>query len=614
MKFSNFNRKLKQLWGNRKFRRFLLAFFILNSSLFILGFFFVVRPGLKVYTDVKGIRYQAKMLKDGVLLQDLTKIERDLAGFEESVGRVQEDIKSFSWAKPLPFVGNYYEDTEHILRAAHHGVAAGKILIEAVEPFADVLGFKTDGTEASLDAEKKMEGLVKVMPEIAPRLDSVAAEFAVIRQELETVDPKRYPKSLKGIQIRALLANAKNSMNQIEQSMPDIKELLVVLPQALGDPTSKTYLVLFQNDKELRPTGGFLTAYALITIEEGKITSVTSDDMYKLDEKIAEKIPPTPVLAQYLKVEESFIRDSNLSPDFYESCQKFEWFLGKVSGFPRIDGIIGIDTYLVRDILEVLGPVKLAGYEEEFSHENVVYQLELYANLLGQYIVDRKDLLGELMNAMMDKAFHAPRDRWKPLFETAFTSLNEKHILLYLHDPKAQALAEKYGYAGRVKGFDGDYLHINDTNFAGAKANLYIEETITQDIKVAADGTVTKIVTIGLNNPEPADGWLNGTYYDWLRIYVPKGSKLLDSSGWREVRVSEDLGKTVFETYTYCYPQNSNSVSVTYELPFKVQKGQALQMLIQKQPGTDGHKYVISKDGEKVEELKLTKDIVLDLE
>ena len=137
---------------------------------------------------------------------------------------------------------------------------------------------------------------------------------------------------------------------------------------------------------------------------------------------------------------------------------------------------------------------------------------------------------------------------------------------------------------------------------------MYIQETVTQDYKVAKDGTVTKTVRIDLNNPEPHDGWLNGTYYDWMRIYVPKGSKLLDSSGWREVRVSEDLGKTVFETYTYCYPQNSNSVSVTYELPFKVQKGQALQTLIQKQPGTDAHRYIINVDGKTVEEFELKSD------
>jgi len=605
---SKFYSRLKRLGSNRGLRKAIFGLVIFLTVLFAFGYFFVARPGLRVYRDIKELRYQAKLLKDGLILQDLTKIKRDLRGFDELVGKTQEDLKALSWMKPFPLFGAYYKDAEHLLRAAHHGVAAGDILTTAIEPFADVLGFKTEETEVSLDVEKKIEGLVKVMPQIAPRLDEVEAEFSLIRQELAAVDPNRYPKSFKGVQIRSLLAQTRRQMNQVEEAMPDIKKLLVVLPQVLGEPQPKTYLILFQNDKELRPTGGFLTAYALATVEGGKIVSLTSDDMYHLDDRIAEVVPPHPVLAQYLKVEEWYIRDSNLSPDFYESCQKFEWFLAKASGFPRIDGIIGIDTYLVRDVLEVLGPIELAGYEEPFSAENVVYQLELYANLLGQYIVGRKDLLGELMNAMLDKAFHAPRDKWKPLFTTGLRLLNEKHLLLYFHDQQAQALAEKYNYAGRIRDFDGDYLHINNSNFAGAKANLYIQETVTQDYKVSEDGTVRKTVTIDLNNPEPYDGWLNGTYYDWMRIYVPKGSKLLESSSWTAVTSSEELGKTVFTTYTYCYPQNSNSVSVTYELPFKIQKGQTLKTLIQKQPGTDAHIYRITVDGALVDEFELRSD------
>ena len=597
-----------------KHKRLLIVFFILTSLLLIFSLIFVVRPGLKVYAAVREAKPHVRALKDSFILQDLQMAEAQLIALGEKIAKVENSLKPLSWVGVIPLVGNYYRDAGHLMAAADYGLETGQILIEAVGPFADVLGFKTEGTEAFLDAEKKIEGLVTVMPEIAPRLDEVAAEFAVIRQELETVDPNRYPKSFRGQPIRSLLAEAKQTMNTVEESMPDIKELLAVLPGVMGDPVKKTYLILFQNDKELRSTGGFLTAYALMTIEGGKIVEVQSDDMYKLDERIAEKVPPTPVLAQYLKVKESFIRDSNLSPDFYESSKKFEWFLGKISDFPRIDGIIAIDTYLVRDILEVLGPVGLPGYEEEFSAENVVYQLELYANLLGRHVAGRKDLLGALMDAMMEKAFNAPREQWKPLFETGLKLAGEKHILLYLHEPKAQQLAEKYNYAGRLQEFDGDYLHINDTNFAGAKANLYIQETVTQDYKVAKDGTVTKTVTVNLENPEPNDGWLNGTYYDWMRIYAPKGSKLLDSSSWQEVRVSEDLGKTVFETYTYCYPQNSNSISVTYELPFKVQKSKALQMLVQKQPGTDGHVYRITVNGELVEEFELKADREFEIE
>jgi hypothetical protein len=576
--------------------------------LFSLGYFLIVRPGLKVYADLRELKAQTRMIKDGVILQDLPKIKRDLQGLDRLVGRTETDLRPFSWLQPIPFLGNYYKDAGHLLRAAHHGVAAGSVLIESVEPFADVLGFKTEQTAASLDAEKKLQGLVKVMPQIAPQMDDISVQFDLIRQEINQINPDRYPASFRGRPVRPLLSAVQDRLDRLEESFPDIRELLVVLPQVLGDPNEKTYLVLFQNDKELRPTGGFLTAYALITIREGRIVNVSSDDIYHLDLSIANHPASPAVLAQYLKVKEYYARDTNLSPDFARSAAEFEKFWARAPNVPPIDGIIGIDTYVVRDLLKVLGPVSLTGYQEEFNAENVVYQLELYANLLGRFQWDRKDLLGYLMNTLLDKAFHAPREQWSPLLATGSRLANEKHVLLYFHDSQAQKLAEKYNYAGRVKDFDEDYLHVNDANFAGAKANLYIKERVTQDYQIAADGTVKKTVTVELKNPEPNDGWLNGTYYDWMRIYVPKGSKLLDSSSWTSVTSSEELGKTVFTTYTYVYPQNSNSVSVTYELPFKVQKGQALKTLIQKQPGTDGHQYIIKVDGKEKDSFTLSTD------
>ena len=64
----------------------------------------------------------------------------------------------------------------------------------------------------------------------------------------------------------------------------------------LGKDKPRKYLVLFQNDAELRPTGGFLTGFAVIQVDKGKISVIQSDDIYKLDEKFPKRIPaPDPI-------------------------------------------------------------------------------------------------------------------------------------------------------------------------------------------------------------------------------------------------------------------------------------------------------------------------------
>ena len=94
---------------------------------------------------------------------------------------------------------------------------------------------------------------------------------------------------------------------------------------------------------------------------------------------------------------------------------------------------------------------------------------------------------------------------------------------------------------GRITEFEGDYLHINDTNLAGAKSNMFVQHFVTQDIEVASDGTVLKTITIDYKNPSPYSDCnlesgglcLNGLLRNWLRVYVPKGSTLVEFTGAR---------------------------------------------------------------------------------
>ena len=169
---------------------------------------------------------------------------------------------------------------------------------------------------------------------------------------------------------------------------------------------------------------------------------------------------------------------------------------------------------------------------------------------------------------------------------------------------------------GRIKTYDGDYLHVNDVNFAGAKSNMYVKEAVEQKIETAGDGTITKTVTINYKNPQPPDDCslergelcLNGELRNVLRLYVPKGSILLDSNG-SEVKVTsyEELDKTVFEGFLRVRPMGSAQIQLKYQLPFKAQKGKEYKMLIQKQGGKGGEEYIVNY-GSRTEKFTLETD------
>jgi len=116
---------------------------------------------------------------------------------------------------------------------------------------------------------------------------------------------------------------SEKGLDKIEAVLPFLKDALEVIPSILGYQKQKTYLIWFQNDKELRPTGGFITAYGVAKIKNGKLLDVTSDDIYQLDKKFTPFEPPPDPLRKYLLLKIFPIRDANLSPDFKVSAQKF---------------------------------------------------------------------------------------------------------------------------------------------------------------------------------------------------------------------------------------------------------------------------------------------------
>src|SRR6185312_9324152 len=105
------------------------------------------------------------------------------------------------------------------------------------------------------------------------------------------------------------------------------------------------YFIIFQNDKELRPGGGFITGYSIFQFDKGAITPETSADIYPLDDSIANKPAAPAPLVKYLHLTNPVfnLRDSNLSPDYLTNIDLFKQMYAKSSGYEAVDGYIAID-------------------------------------------------------------------------------------------------------------------------------------------------------------------------------------------------------------------------------------------------------------------------------
>lgn len=601
----------KHLWLKISFGTFLFLIIVISGTAAY------TYPKIKVLTDgVNKTTSEVETLQEAIKKQDVVKAKNTLNKLETNLNETKKSLVSLKFIKLVPLVNSYYNDAAHIVEAGIYATSAGEIIADSILPFGDILGLK--GTKSNLKAEKKVEVLVtEVFPKISEKADDLEDLLNKIKDEMNEVNVNRYPKllTIKGVNVRKSLDDAKFAIAKSEEYLPILKNGSEALPAVLGYKQKKTYILWFQNDGELRATGGFITAYGFLNIKDGKLLDIKSENILELDKNFTPIEDPPEVYRKYFGQNFFPIRDSNVSPDFKYSAEKFLSFYRTIPNQPQVDGVIAIDTSLVPELLKITGPVTVEKYNETFSAEphpeyrisDAVYKLELYAQRILRGSTNRKGPIGDLMQKVLDKLFNAKSDQFPDIFDVVLKSLAAKNIQFYFHDQKSQKLSEELGFAGRIKDYDGDYLHVSNSNVAGLKGNFFTKFTIEQDIVIKDDGTVVKKVTNNISNTFRYDGWLNSVYQNWLRIYVPKGSKLVAKEVGTDFKEKKELDKTVWSSFTRTPPFDTTSSSFTYQLPFKVKKGETYKMLIQKQGGSIP-RMKIKINGKKLFEFDLLKD------
>jgi len=600
----------------------ILTLVALVASPFVYKYLYI--PGLELKDSVIRLADNAQVLKDDFDNQDLVAMSTNLENLKTALADTKELYGHFGFAGKIPVVKGYYANGVYTLTAAELSFPVIEDLIAAATPIADVFGYKTStGIHEEVGGQEKIETIIRNLPDISGILSESRPQIDLIIDELNKVDPKYIPEEIKGYRLRDKFDEVSEILTDGKETMSDLEELLNVLPDMAGAPVEKTYLILFQNDKEIRPTGGFLTAYGYATIENGQLGDIESEDIYNLDSQLYSYEPAPAEIQEYLGQYEWHIRDVNIYPDLISTSLKFEEQYENQYNPRPFDGIIYLDTQFVEALMEVTGPIEMIQYGDTVTSDNVVMQLEIYSEKILTGGSDRKQFMEDLMGELMDRLLNANRDQWGGLINAVFTSLDGKHLMLYFHDSQVQNLVSKFGFTGEIDmDWEGDYLHINESNMGGLKSNMYVTSNVRQEIEIGKSGDIIKTVKIHWENPEPKDHWLNGPYRSWLRVYVPYGSKLLSGDvGERTVNESwnePDYGKTIFETLVTVPTAETEDSSpgvfdleFSYKIPNNLIVDDLYRLKIQKQPGKSVEDYVIRINGRE-EYLTLEKDTELE--
>jgi len=319
-------------------------------------------------------------------------------------------------------------------------------------------------------------------------------------------------------------------LDEKRQEVFAAKELLTSLPNILGEERSKNYMVLFQNNMELRPTGGFIGSFSLVKFDKGRLVDISVFDVYSADGQLKGHVEPPEPIREYLNQATWYLRDSNWDPDYPFSAVSAEWFLDKEMDIP-VDGVIAIDLKLIKDTIDVLGEVEIVDFARSVNSRNL-YEVVQYEVESEFFPGSRKkaNFLSALSKNTLDAVMATGLAERFRLAEVLYNNLEERHIQIYFDEEDAQsAISDLYWDGGvnqkscRIANCSSDWFGIVEANLGVNKANYFVERSASV-ISNVSEESIERILSLKLKsnaNPELGN---RGKYKVYVRVMAPEGS------------------------------------------------------------------------------------------
>lgn len=348
-------------------------------------------------------------------------------------------------------------------------------------------------------------------------------------------------------------------------------DLSVFLPYASdlsGFGGEKKYLILLQNNNELRPGGGFISAYGVLEAAGGKFSLDFKDSYSLLSDATNLPAAPEPFYVLFDDYKGWYFHDANFDADFSDAAEDVEalyWNqLGQKGSF---DGIIGVNFEFLEDLVGIYD-LELDGVG--LSRENLFSILEYKVKNIDTHDVEelknRKNVLGELAGQLIRKmAFSF--SKYDNLFDAINTGLDQKKLILFFKNKKLQQAVGEEGWTGKFDPSDyKNFIYTSIANLGGRKADRYVRKN--HEYFVSFDSWQRGKVRYTLTFEHFGGYNLNSDVYRaYVRTFVPRG---VTENGY-------------FENYIEVKPGEKKEIIIEYSLEF----GQSdFDLDIIKQPGT----------------------------
>ncbi len=387
--------------------------------------------------------------------------------------------------------------------------------------------------------------------------------------------------SMVAIQERTTGLTTDGLVPQLADAVTELQDLLQPLDPVLGRSqalldleryvfsSEHRFLVLAQNNAQLRPTGGFPGTFGLVRVGPQGLHLSHFADIYTLPNDTLKL--PVPDGSQ-MQRKGFWFRNANWWLDFPTSADTMVRLWDSMKP-PQaaIDGVIAIDLPTIRDLLTVFGPITVPESPVPLTAKNVVEKLSYIVEIeySGQGDAGKKNAVVSLAGAVMDRLTNLSDDEFVPTIQALANSANDKHIQLFFTDAAAQADMVAAGWSGALapSADTTDLVAVSDAVVKRpAKSNLGVSKTLDYRVSLNPDGSAETSLRLGYaKSSDNPLGSLQDRFSDYMRVNRIDGTTLVGGAGVESL--DDATGLPTFARYFELDSGKSTSLRVDATVP-----------------------------------------------
>lgn len=473
--------------------------------------------------DLRRMADDASALESSLRRGDSDEIDARLAALAESSADAADRTGSWQWSvvTRAPVVGDDARGVQVVTEVVRDIAASGVDGLADVAADLDVL-LPRNG-RVDLDAVDRVAGPVR----------AAALSLSEGSQRLDAEDPSGYVGRLRD-EYRELQVQVRDAARALDSASIATE----LLPSMLGAEGAQDFLLVFENNAEIRASAGLPGATAIVHAEEGRLSlrrQVTAGSFGR-------RQTPLPLTKEergiYGPQLGTFFLDANFTPDFPRTAElmRQRW----EETYPeRIAGVLSLDTVSLSYLLDATGPVEVGPYT--LTSDNVVDLLlhQVYLDIEEPAAQDEvfQDVARTVFQRLSSGDVRRPRDLLAALVRLG----DEDRAAVHLFDDEQQKLIQGRAVAAELdtdKSGSNVEVTLNDTT--GAKMSYFLRSEFRGETVSCVDGVQTIKVSGRLRSVAPNDaaalpryitgggryGVDAGSQLVTVRLYTPHGGEV----------------------------------------------------------------------------------------